>query len=194
MKLQKYFRNRLPMAFCLGLTTAAFMAHAHEVPSSSGSDTSQSADGKTPGMQHQYHHGNGYQGHHGMHGQDGMHHGMQGQNGMHHGAHGSGAMVGGPLVELGLDDEQLTEIAGIQKELRSELQELKVERYEESLKLQELYTLDELDADDINDQQQRVFDVIKEITELQVEAQQDIREVLTTEQRAKLLRAGGWLK
>lgn len=96
-------------------------------------------------------------------------------------------------MELGLDDDQLEEIAEIEKELRSELSELKVERYKESLKLQELYAADELEADDIVDQQQRVFDVIKEITELQVEAQQDIRDLLTTEQKNKLLRSGGWL-
>ena len=96
-------------------------------------------------------------------------------------------------MDLGLDEEQLEEIAKIQKELRSELQELKVERYEASLKLEELYTAEELDAGDINDQQQRVFDVIKEITELQVEAQQDIRDVLNTEQRNQLMRSGDWL-
>ena len=96
-------------------------------------------------------------------------------------------------IELVIDDGQLEEIAGIEKELRSDLQELKVQRYEESLKLQELYAEDELDAGDINDQQQKVFDVIKEITELQVEAQQDIRDLLTSEQRTQLQRSGGWL-
>ena len=112
---------------------------------------------------------------------------------MHHNKPGYGAVAGGPAVDLGLDEEQLEEIAKIQKELRSELQELKVERYEASLKLEELYTAEELDAGDINDQQQRVFDVIKEITELQVEAQQDIRDVLNTEQRNQLMRSGDWL-
>ena len=55
-------------------------------------------------------------------------------------------MPRGPVIELGLDDGQLEDIAEIQKELRSDLQELKVERYEESLKLEELYAADDLDA------------------------------------------------
>ena len=143
-------------------------------------------------MQHHYSHKNGYQGHHGNSAHS-RHHGMHNQGGMHHGMNGYQGTPRGPSMELDLDDGQLEEIAGIEKELRSDLQELKVQRYEESLKLQELYAEDELDAGDINDQQQKVFDVIKEITELQVEAQQDIRDLLTSEQRTQLQRSGGWL-
>ena len=174
MKFQKTSRNWLALALSLGLSATAFTAHAHEgpAPSSSGPDTSQPNGGTAQGMQHHYSHKNGYQGHHGNSAHS-RHHGMHNQGGMHHG--------------------QLEEIAGIEKELRSDLQELKVQRYEESLKLQELYAEDELDAGDINDQQQKVFDVIKEITELQVEAQQDIRDLLTSEQRTQLQRSGGWL-
>ena len=40
---------------------------------------------------------------------------------------------------------------------------------------------------------ERLFDVIKEITELQVEAQRDIRDLLNSEQRRQLLRSGNWL-
>lgn len=112
---------------------------------------------------------------------------------MHHDMNSYGGMGPGPKMELGLDDGQLEEIAEIQKKLRSEVRELKVERYEASLKLQELYAAEDLDAGDINDQQQKVFDVIKEITELQVEAQRDIRDLLNSEQRRQLLRSGNWL-
>ena len=194
MNIAKSSRNWLSLALCLGLSTTGFMAHAHEAsaPPASGPEASQTGGGKTPGMQHHYHHEDGYQGHHGN-GAYPKHHGMSGQGGMHHNMPGYGAVTGGPTVDLDLDEEQLEEIAKIQKELRSELQELKVERYEASLKLEELYTAEKLDAGDIIDQQQRVFDVIKEITELQVEAQQDIRDVLNTEQRNQLMRSGDWL-
>ncbi|WP_288367336.1 hypothetical protein [uncultured Marinobacter sp.] len=194
MKFQKTSRNWLALALSLGLSATAFTAHAHEgpAPSSSGPDTSQPNGGTAQGMQHHYSHKNGYQGHHGNSAHS-RHHGMHNQGGMHHGMNGYQGTPRGPLMELDLDDGQLEEIAGIEKELRSDLQELKVQRYEESLKLQELYAEDELDAGDINDQQQKVFDVIKEITELQVEAQQDIRDLLTSEQRTQLQRSGGWL-
>ncbi|WP_449287009.1 Spy/CpxP family protein refolding chaperone [Marinobacter sp. PE14] len=194
MKLQANSRIWLSLAFCLGLSATAFTAHAHEgsEPSASDAEASQPDGGKAAGMQHHYPHGDGYKGHHGANGHS-SHHGMGGQGGMHHGMNGYEGMPQRPMMELDLNDEQLQEIAGIQKELRSELRELKVERYEESLKLQELYAEDELDAGDINDQQQKVFDVIKEITELQVEAQQDIRDLLTSEQRTQLQRSGGWL-
>jgi Spy/CpxP family protein refolding chaperone len=59
--------------------------------------------------------------------------------------------------------------------------------------LEELYGAEELDAGDITDQQQKVFDAIKEITELQVEAQQAMRDLLTSEQREKLMRSGDWM-
>ena len=194
MKIQQNSRNWLPLTLCLSLSVTAFSASAHEVsaPSAAGPDASQT-DGRTAsGTQHHYHHENGYQGHHGSGAYQG-HHGMHDQGGMHHNMNGYGGMPQGPMMELGLDDEQLKEIAEIQQELRAELQELKVERYEESLKLQALYAADDLDAGDINDQQQRVFDVIKEITELQVEAQKDIRDLLTSEQKNRLARSGGWL-
>ncbi|MDX1559216.1 MAG: hypothetical protein R3193_09935 [Marinobacter sp.] len=194
MKIQQNSRNWLPLALCLSLSVTAFSASAHEVsaPSAADPDTSQT-DGRTAsGTQHHYHHKNGYQGHHGN-GAYQDHHGMHGQGGMHHNMNGYRGMPQGPMMELGLDDEQLEEIAEIQKKLRSELQELKVERYEASLKLEELYAAEDLDASDINDQQQKVFDVIKEITELQVEAQQDIRDLLNTEQKTQLLRSGNWL-
>lgn len=127
-------------------------------------------------------HGKDYKGHHG-----------KGHHSGHHGMSGAGAMNQVATIELDLDERQLEEIAEIQKKLRSDLTELKAERYEASLKLQELYAVEELDAGDITDQQQRVFDAIKDITELQVEAQQDIRDLLTDEQRSKLLRSGDWL-
>lgn len=194
MKIPKNSRNWLPLAFCLGLSITAFSANAHEVsaPSASGPGASQPDGGKASGMKHHYHHKDGYQGHHGN-GEYTDHHGMHGQGGMHHGMNGYGGGAIGPKIELDLDDEQLEEIAEIQNKLRSELQELKVERYEASLKLEELYAAEDLDAGDINDQQQKVFDVIKEITELQVEAQQDIRDLLNTEQKKQLLRSGNWL-
>lgn len=194
MNLRNNSRNRLASSLCLAISITAFSANAHEVsaPSASGPDAGQPNGGSESGLQHHYHHKDGYQGHHGN-GAHPNHHGMGGQGGMHHGMGGYGGMPQGPMMELGLDDEQLEEIAEIQQELRSELQELKVERYEESLKLQALYSADDLDAGDINDQQQRVFDVIKEITELQVEAQKDIRDLLTSEQKNRLARSGGWL-
>lgn len=196
MKHPKSSRNWLSLALVLGLSASAFTASAHEASatsSTSGSATNQS-DGKTaPGIQHHFHRENGYQGHHGS-GAYPNHHGMHGQGGMmHHDMNSYGGMGPGPKMELGLDDDQLEEIAEIQKKLRSEVRELKVERYEASLKLQELYAAEDLDAGDINDQQQKVFDVIKEITELQVEAQRDIRDLLNSEQKRQLLRSGNWL-
>lgn len=194
MNLRNNSRNRRALSLLLGLSITAFSANAHEVsaPSASGPDAGQPDGGNKSGVQHHYHHKDGYQGHHGS-GAYPNHHGMGGQGGMHHGMGGYGGMPPGPRMELDLDDEQLEEIAEIQQKLRSELQELKVERYEESLKLQALYAADDLDAGDINDQQQRVFDVIKEITELQVEAQKEIRDLLTSEQKNRLARSGGWL-
>jgi Spy/CpxP family protein refolding chaperone len=186
MKLQKYSNIGLSLALCLGLSTAALSAHAQEAsaPSASNPDAGQPGGDKAAGMQH-HPHGKDYKGHHGMGGQGGMHHGMNGDGRM--------GMPRGPEVALDLDESQLDEIAQIQKELRSELSELKVQRYEESLKLQELYAQEELDSGDIIDQQQKVFDAIKGITELQVEAQQDIRDLLTSEQKNKVLRSGDWI-
>lgn len=180
MKQLKNSRIWVSLVLSLGLSSMALTASAH--PSDSDAASSSSAAGPDTNQPGRHHHTPDYQGHHGKSG-----------NSNHHGMNGYGGMRRGPMMELGLDDDQLEEIAEIEKELRSELTELKVERYEESLKLQELYEADELDAGDIVDQQQRVFDVIKEITELQVEAQQDIRDQLTTEQKTKLLRSGGWL-
>ncbi|WP_372983180.1 Spy/CpxP family protein refolding chaperone [Marinobacter sediminum] len=196
MKQHKNSRIWVSLALSLGLSSVALTASAHpsdadaaSSSSAAGPDTSQPGRDNAAGR---HHHNPHYQGHHGKSGHSG-HHGMNAQGEMHHGMSGYEGMRRGPMMELGLDDDQLEEIAEIEKELRSELSELKVERYKESLKLQELYAADELEADDIVDQQQRVFDVIKEITELQVEAQQDIRHLLTTEQKNKLLRSGGWL-
>lgn len=194
MKLQNNSRTGLSLALGLGLSAMALVANAHEgsAPSTTSPDASQSETGEAPKMQHHYPHGQGYEGHHGK-GEYSGHHGTGGHGGRHHGMMGSEGMRPGPVMDLGFDEDQLEEIAEIQQQLRSELMDLKVERYEESLKLQQLYAANELDADDIVDQQQRVFDVIKEITELQVEAQQDIRDLLTTEQKTQLSRSGGWL-
>lgn len=196
MKQHKNSLIWVSLALSLGLSSIALTASAHpsdaDAASSSSSaapDTSQQDRDNAAGMQHHYPH---YQNHHGKNGHSG-HHGMNAQGEMHHGMNGYEGMPRGPMIELGLDDDQLEDIAEIQKELRSDLTELKVKRYEESLKLQELYAADDLDAGDIVDQQQKVFDVIKEITELQVEAQQDIRDLLTTEQKKQLLRSGDWL-
>jgi Spy/CpxP family protein refolding chaperone len=174
--MKQYRRSHIWPSFvlCMGLWGTAFMAQAHE-------DSAPSISGESAG-EHSAH-GNGYKGHHGKSHHAG-HHDMGGKKGMHQQTR----------LELDLEDDQLKDIAEIQKELRSDLTDLKVERYEASLKLEELYAAEELDAGDIVDQQQKVFDVIKEITELQVEAQQEIRDLLTDEQKNKLLRSGGWLK
>ena len=181
MKLQNRSRIWLTLALCLGLSGTALNVHAHD-DSASGADSGQSGSDGKKAMQHHSAHGKDYEGHHG-----------KGHHSGHHGMSGPGAMHQGATIELDLNEEQLEEIAEIQKELRSELTELKAERYEESLRLQELYAAEELDAGDITDQQQKVFDAIKEMTELQVEAQQDIRDLLTDDQRNKLLRSGDWL-
>ncbi|TGN41698.1 Spy/CpxP family protein refolding chaperone [Marinobacter confluentis] len=176
MKLQKRSSIWLSLTLCLGLSGTAFIAHAQD-DAASGTDPN-----GAKGMQHHSPHGKDYKGHHG-----------KGHHSGHHGMGGKGTMHQRVMIELDLDESQLEDIAAIQKELRSELTELKAERYEQSLKLQELYAAEELDAGDITEQQQRVFDAIKEITELQVEAQQDMRDLLTDDQRSKLLRSGDWM-
>lgn len=184
MKLKNNARFGLSLALCLGLACTATLAQAHEssTGSASGPDAGQAGGDKAAGMQHHYSHGDGHKGHHGKNGYSG-----------HQGKGGHGPMQARPTIELDLDADQLEDIAEIQQELRSDLTDLKVERYEASLKLEQLYAAEELDAGDIVDQQQKVFDAIKEITELQVEAQQDIRDLLTDEQKNKLLRSGDWL-
>lgn len=177
----------LSLVLCLGLSGTAFLAHAQEgsAPSASGADASKAKSDQSP-------HGDRYQGHHSKDHHAGDHN-MGGKGGMHHGMEGHGDMNPGSRIKLDLNEDQLEEIAEIQKKLRSKLTELKAERSEEALKLQELYAADELDAGNITGQQQRVFDLIKEITELQVEAQQDMRNLLTKEQKSKLLSSGDWL-
>ncbi|WP_150913596.1 Spy/CpxP family protein refolding chaperone [Marinobacter halotolerans] len=184
MKLQNKSRIGPSLALCLGLLCTASLANAHETStgSPSGPDAGQAGGDKAAGMNRHHSYGDDHNGHHGKNGYSG-----------HHGKSGHGGMQTAPTIELDLDADQLEDIAEIQRELRSDLTDLKVERYEASLKLEELYAAEELDAGDIVDQQQKVFDVIKEITELQVEAQQDIRDLLTDEQKNKLLQSGDWL-
>lgn len=123
------------------------------------------------------------------HAQEGSTAGADGK-GHHAGHHG---MKPASSIDLDLDKDQLEGITDIQKKLRADLTELTEERSEQEQRLKTLYAADQLYASDITNQQQRVFDIIKEITELQVEAQLDMRNLLSTTQINKLKESGDWL-
>ena len=127
----------------------------------------------------------------------GMGPGMMGGNmmgmgpgmGMHRG------MMGGygPGAALNLTDQQQTKVMQIQDELRKKHWELMGKMNDEYAKFRQLYQSDQRDAVAMGKQQQRIFDLRRQMMESSIDAQNRMEAVLTPEQREKQRGWGGMM-
>ncbi|KEA61775.1 hypothetical protein ADIMK_3922 [Marinobacterium lacunae] len=123
----------------------------------------------------------------------GMGYGMGYGSMMGPGMMGSGMMhgYGGLSQALELTDEQQQQILQIHQELHKNNWGLMGKMYEETVKLRQMFFADKRVPKEIGDQQQRVFDLQRQMTEAWVEAQNRIDALLTPEQQEKMHRYGG---
>ncbi|MFC6673071.1 Spy/CpxP family protein refolding chaperone [Marinobacterium aestuariivivens] len=139
--------------------------------------------------------GGGYGGHGMMGGYGmGMGPGMMGGYGM---GMGPGMMegFGSPGMALDLDKEQRQKMRDLQNEMHEKQWALMTRMHEEHNRLRELYSADELDPKAIGEQQQKLFDLHRQMTENRIETQNRMEQVLTPEQREKVqsFRHGGMM-
>ena len=108
---------------------------------------------------------------------------------------GPGMMGGyGPGGTLGLNESQQKRITQIQDELRKKHWNLMGKMNDEHVKLRDLYTSGKRDPAAIGQQQQRIYDLRRQMVESSVEAQNSIEAVLTPEQKEQLRGYGqGWM-
>lgn len=188
------------LALTLGLLGTASTAFPHGSGMMSGS--MMGADGNDNHDWAAHHYGMGYGS---MMGQGMMGPGLMGPGMMGPGMMGPGMMGGcGPMhgydgmpQALGLNDDQQQKISQIHQELRKQHWDLMGKMFDESAKLRQLFFADKRDPKAIGEQQQRVFDLRRQMTESWVEAQNRIEDVLTPEQKDKLHQFGrqgmmGW--
>jgi Spy/CpxP family protein refolding chaperone len=189
MKAQRMKPTGLALVLTLTLLGTASTAFAHGSGMMSGS---------MPGMGDNDHHERAAQGH-GMGYGSMMEPGMMGQGFMGSGMMGPGmmgqGMMGGcsPMhgydgmsQALDLNDDQQKKISQIQQDFHRQNWDLMGKMYDESLTLRRLFHAAELDPKAIGEQQQRLFDLRRQMTEAWVETQNHIKEILTPEQKAKL--------
>lgn len=133
----------------------------------------------------------------GMMGDYGMGHGMMGPGmmGMGPGMMGYGMMGGyGPGNMPNLDESQQRKVVQIQDELRKKHWDLMGKMNDEQAKLNQLYYSGQRDPAAIGKQQQRVYDLRRQMMESMVEAQNRMEAVLTPEQKEQRRGYGrGWM-
>lgn len=132
----------------------------------------------------------------GMMGQGmGMGSGMMGDGHMGRGMMGPGMMGGyGPGAALNLNEQQQKQITQIQDGLRKKHWDLMGKMNDEYAKLNQLYYSEQRDPAAIGKQQQRVYDLRRQMMESMVEAQNRMEAVLTPEQKEQRRGYGrGWM-
>ena len=136
--------------------------------------------GGGPGMMRGYGGGPGAWG-----GGPGMMHGYGGGPGWGRGA-------GGPLAQLDLSADQEAKIAGIHEDMRRKTWDTMGQLQSEQFKLRSLYMADKPDPNAIADQQKKVDDLRRTMIKARVEASNEMRAVLTKEQRERLREHAPW--
>lgn len=124
---------------------------------------------------------------------------MMGPGMMGPGMMGSGMMYGygGMGPALGLSSDQQQKMLQIHQELHEKNWALMGKMYDESAKLRQMFFSDHRDPKAIGEQQQRVFDLQRQMTEAWIDAQNRTEAILTDEQKEKLKQSGwpgmmGW--
>ncbi len=97
----------------------------------------------------------------------------------------------GPGAALNLSDQQQKKVMQIQGEVRKKHWELMGKMNDEYAKLRQLYYSGQRDAAAIGKQQQRIFDLRRQMMESSIDVQNRMEAVLTPEQREKR-RGYGW--
>lgn len=106
---------------------------------------------------------------------------------MGRGMMGHGMMGGyGPGAELNLNEQQQKKITQIQDDLRKKHWDLMGKMNQENAKLRDLYYSDQRDPATIGQQQQRIFDLRRQMMESAIEAQNRMEAVLTPEQKEQM--------
>lgn len=115
----------------------------------------------------------------------GMGMGMGGGMGMGPGMMGPG-MGAGPFAMLNLSPEQRTKVNAIQDSLRKQQWTLQGKINDEEARLRDLYLVDQPDPKKIGQVYDGIFDLRRQMIEGQVQAQNQMRNVLTPEQRNQI--------
>ena len=102
------------------------------------------------------------------------------------GGPGWGRGQGGPLSQLDLSADQEQKIAGIHEDLRRKTWDTMGQMQGERFKLRGLYMADKPDPNAIADQQKKIDDLRLTMIKARVEAVNQMRAVLTKEQRERL--------
>lgn len=115
----------------------------------------------------------------------GMGMGMGGGMGMGPGMMGPG-MGAGPFAMLNLSAEQRTKINAIQDSLRKQQWTLQGKINDEEARLRDLYLVDQPDPKKVGQTYDAIFDLRRQMIEAQVQAQNQMQNVLTAEQRNQI--------
>jgi len=156
--------------------------------------------GGGPGMMGGYGGGPGMMGGYG--GGAGMMYGQGGGPGARGGGPGMmGGWGGGPgwgrgpgsgLAQLGLSADQEEKIAAIREDMRRKTWDTRGQMHSEQFKLRNLYMADTPDPNAIADQQKKIDDLRLTMIKARVEAGNQMRAVLTKEQRERLREFAPW--
>lgn len=114
---------------------------------------------------------------------------------------GPGMMMGPGMTggygpgALNLDEQQQKKITQIQDELRKKHWNLMGKMNDERVKLRDIYALGKRDPSAIGQQQQRIYDLRRQMLESSVEAQNRMEAVLVPEQKEQLrgYHGQGWM-
>ncbi len=101
-----------------------------------------------------------------------------------------GASPGGPFSRLDLTADQQQKIAGIHEDMRRKTWDTMGQLHSEQFKLRHLYAADKPDPNAIADQQKKIDDLRLTMLKARVETANQIRAVLTKEQRERLREFG----
>ncbi|HMA30670.1 MAG TPA: Spy/CpxP family protein refolding chaperone [Casimicrobiaceae bacterium] len=105
---------------------------------------------------------------------------------------GWGPGSGGPLSQLDLSADQEQKIAGIHEDLRRKTWDTMGQLQSERFKLRSLYMADKPDPNAIADQEKKVDELRRTMIKARVEASNQMRAVLTKEQRERLREYSPW--
>ncbi|MCW9025488.1 MAG: Spy/CpxP family protein refolding chaperone [Gammaproteobacteria bacterium] len=96
------------------------------------------------------------------------------------------------MSALNLNEQQEQKILDIQDEWRKNRWQLMGQLNDERIKLRQLYNSDKRDADKIDAQQQRIFDLQRKLKRESIDIQNRMDVVLAPEQKDRIRSYGGW--
>jgi Spy/CpxP family protein refolding chaperone len=102
-----------------------------------------------------------------------------------------GGMGAGPFAMLNLSPEQRTKVNAIQDSVRKQHWGLQGKINDEEARLRDLYLVEQPDPKRVGQAYDTIFDLRRQMIEAQVQAQNDMRNVLTAEQRNQIRQFSG---